>query len=865
MPKIQTVVKWFLGIIAYILGQKPVPQQSGTRSLKQRLHLSNPMVTIFMVVVGVMGMSEVSWGQTTYYLQNANVASAHLVSSWKTDATGAGGGTAASNFTTNGNSYNTLSGQNAIFDASITLGSGSNSGSGVTINIASGSTATIKTTRTITLSGKGGNSSKFNVNGTIIFEGTGQIYVSIANAACQFNLNSGSTFKTDNTNGLLGTNASINQVAGSTVSLSTQSNYEFNNSGNQSMTGLPATVNNLTISGSGTKNLPANTIVSGMLTVSENSTLALSTFTLGSPTSIVLAGGASTGSSITGSGLLTLGGNVTINNAATGNNGATISCPVALTNSTTRTFSVADDGTSASDLSISGIISTSGNLTKVGAGKLTLSGVNTYTGATTISAGVLNIQNATATGTTAGGVTVASGAALEIQNGITVGAETLSLSGSGISNGGALRSVGTGNLTNTWGGTITLSAASRINCDASSTLSVGAISGTNVDLSLGGLGNINVTGAIATGTGSLTDDGPGNVTLSGTNTYTGNTTISAGITSLGASDVLSNSSNMVLSGGTFKTGTGSTGFSDQLGTLNLNANSTIAFVGSTSHTLTFAASDLVTWNGTVLTITGWTGTAGSSGTGGKLFVGNSSSGLTSAQIAKIQFTGYTGVATQLSTGEVVPGTTVVAPVISSATTASSTYGASATYNITANNTPTSYDATGLPTGMTVNTTTGVITVASTTTAGSYSISISASNAGGTGSATLTYTVNAAPLTVTATAQSKAYGSNSSTSGTLNTNFTVSGLVGSDAVSGATLSYSGSPAGNLGTAAVGSYTITPSALTLSSGLTSNYTINYVNGTLTVNTANLTITGVSASNKTYDGTTTATFSGTASYTG
>ena len=65
---------------------------------------------------------------------------------------------------------------------------------------------------------------------------------------------------------------------------------------------------------------------------------------------------------------------------------------------------------------------------------------------------------------------------------------------------------------------------------------------------------------------------------------------------------------------------------------------------------------------------------------------------------------------------------------------------------------------------------------------------------------------------------------------------------------------GSPA----TAAVGTYTIVPSSATFSAGLSSNYTITYANGMLTVNPALLTITANNAS-KTYGQT--ASFAGTA----
>ena len=83
-----------------------------------------------------------------------------------------------------------------------------------------------------------------------------------------------------------------------------------------------------------------------------------------------------------------------------------------------------------------------GSVTKSGAGTLIVTAANTYTGTTTITSGVLNIQNATALGTTAGGTIVAAGAALQLQGGITVGAEALTLNGDGTAAGtGALRNI----------------------------------------------------------------------------------------------------------------------------------------------------------------------------------------------------------------------------------------------------------------------------------------------------------------------------------------------------------------------------------------------------------------------------------------
>jgi autotransporter-associated beta strand protein len=188
------------------------------------------------------------------------------------------------------------------------------------------------------------------------------------------------------------------------------------------------------------------------------------------------------------------------------------------------------------------------------------------------------------------------------------------------------------------------------------------------------------TGAVATltstitGTGSVIKTGASNLTLSGANTYSGGTTITNGTLILGATNVLNATGSIRLNGGSLSTGS-TTGNTNTVGTLNLSATSSVA-LGTGAHTLTFANSSAVIWNGAAtLTITGWTGTGGASGTGGKIFFGNTSSGLTASQLAQISFSGFPGTPILLSTGELVPPAvptvTLNAPSSITVTTASS--------------------------------------------------------------------------------------------------------------------------------------------------------------------------------------------------
>ena len=120
---------------------------------------------------------------------------------------------------------------------------------------------------------------------------------------------------------------------------------------------------------------------------------------------------------------------------------------------------------------------------------------------------------------------------------------------------------------------------------------------------------------------------------------------------------------------------------------------------------------------------------------------------------------------------VIRGGVAAAPVITSVTTGAATVGGAYSYQIVATNSPTSYSATSVPAGLSVNQSTGLIS-GSVTVAGTYLINIIATNAAGSTTGRLTLTVGTAPVVTITSAPANLVGYRNKTGQTFQ--FTVTG-------------------------------------------------------------------------------------------
>jgi autotransporter-associated beta strand protein len=430
------------------------------------------------------------------------------------------------------------------------------------------------------------------------------------------------------------------------------------------------------ISGAGGLGLSGGIAGTGSLSKEGTGTLTLSGSNSYNGGTTVNAGGLAINSAnALGSGALTLAGGTTIDNTSGAAIALTTNNPVnvngnltfggsndlnlgsgAVTLSANPQFTL--NGTST--LTIGGAISGASDLTKAGTGTMVLAGSNNFTGALTVSGGIVSLATNTAVAGTSGvnlsagtGLTYTGGAAT-IDRNITVtngtgtlrntGGGTLNLSGNLSKNGSVLTLAGGSfNITGVISGasadsdivvdssTVTYTTANTYNGPTflrnSSTLNanvVGALptsprsavtfdgTGTSV-LSLGAAqsvasltaaGTATVTlnantltmgdstgtttfAGVISGSGGLIKDGASTQVLTGANTYTGETTISAGTLEVsGASGALSATSAVNINGGTLLLGGSAANRISNTAAISLGAaGSTLQLSGAVTETL----------------------------------------------------------------------------------------------------------------------------------------------------------------------------------------------------------------------------------------------------------------------------------------
>jgi autotransporter-associated beta strand protein len=293
-------------------------------------------------------------------------------------------------------------------------------------------------------------------------------------------------------------------------------------------------------------------------------------------------------------------------------------------------------------------------LTKTGAGSWRLTAANSYTGATEVANGTLQLGTATALGASSG-VTVSAGGALDLygQNVATV--IPLTLNGSGVSNAGALtNSSSTGA---TYAGLVDLGSASSVvgvlgTIDLSN---AGAITGA-YELTLGGKGGsvssvISTSGlrlrTLSTISQVVAPASPGIWTLLAANTYTGTTTLHTGTLRLGVANAIPSSSAVTV---------GDSGILDVAGTSIANpiSMSSVGYVFNSSAGTNSVLSGQISTangNGTLAAIAGATITIPADG------VGTRGAGLLS--IGTSQLAGYSGTVVFAGSNNSHSGTTYV--------------------------------------------------------------------------------------------------------------------------------------------------------------------------------------------------------------
>jgi autotransporter-associated beta strand protein/T5SS/PEP-CTERM-associated repeat protein len=354
--------------------------------------------------------------------------------------------------------------------------------------------------------------------------------------------------------------------------------------------------------GSGTATVNVNASNTTILNQDINGSITLKQ--IGSGTTIMTGSNYYTGGTIISRGTLKLGsddrladtGNVTISGGTLDLGGYSDTVGLVTLNSGSITNgTLTGSSYSLQSGTVSAVLAGSGSLTKSGAGTVTLSGQNSYTGGTIISRGTLKLGSDDRLADS-GDVTV-SGGTLDLGGySDTLGLVTLNsgsitngtLTGSSYSlQSGTVSAVlaGSGSLTKSGAGTVTLSGQNsytggtivnagllatlgenRIATNRSLTVNSGGtfqLGGNQTISSLSGDGSVALGSSTLTtgsedsvfsgnlsGLGGLTKEGAGTFTLSGNNTFLGNTTLAGGALILDSSNSLAHDSVINMQAGT---------------------------------------------------------------------------------------------------------------------------------------------------------------------------------------------------------------------------------------------------------------------------------------------------------------------------
>jgi autotransporter-associated beta strand protein len=383
-------------------------------------------------------------------------------------------------------------------------------------------------------------------------------------------------------------------------------------------------------------------------------------------------------SNVIGSGAVTVNGGTLAIGANSDSVGTVTLTSGSITGSTGVLTSSSDYAVSSG--TISAVLAGAVNLNKTGAGTVTLTGLNTYTGTTYITGGTLEINNFGGTQGSAGGVGAnpsSLGSASNISSKLRINNATLRYIGSGETTDKKIQLGSTATIDASGSGALVFSSSPGESWMTGTTDSVLTLTGSNTGNNTWRGDIMNNTTVGVGGVTSLVKSGDGTWVLSGTTSnFTGGTTISGGTLKTGTANIVGNiTNNSVLeftnttsgsyagvitgTGSVNKSGAGAVTFTannDYAGVTNINAGSIV--LGSNTGNIS-GSSAINVYKGGTLKSTNTTDTAEQAATvvlksGGilDLTAGNLSAGsltvdtLSGADVTKINF----GIGNSLSLG-----------------------------------------------------------------------------------------------------------------------------------------------------------------------------------------------------------------------